>query len=831
MNERDDDVVKSGRARSHRVWLVVTAVWLMGAAWALSAVPADQMPPSWVAALLPGASSDLDVLGGAHVTVRTRSGAAFDEAARATVVARLGPIGGNLVDDAGDRLIISVAGDEGPALLERVLRPGRLELMEVEEGSALMRKLYARVGATDDPGSAMDPRAAELGIVAEVDAWSHEETGQDHGDWYLAADSPEALETYLREVARAEPSLRPAPGFRLALEESAFGDASRAWRTYYLLDRAAIDNRHIAGAQVYWNEMTGLPEVLVELTGDGAERFADWTGRIAGKKLAIVLDGVVTTAPVVQARITGGGATIQMGSGTVQEKEQEATALAAVLGTRPLGVETELERVETVEPVVSDAELQLARALLAALVGLILAAPLALLSRLVQPVDPRVAPAGTHARRRSLPWSRGAVTVVGTLLAAASGYVLLPGLDREEVAVLAESGPYGPLSLFALGVQPFLSAFLLVELVALAVPRWRALRTGGPTARARLGSATVGAGLVLALVQSWFVATWLGELAQGPSLTVSPPFALAVLSLAAGSTLLALLALVIDRHGLGNGFVAVFLADVAVEGRVLLRGLGHDDTPVETRVAMVVGIGLIVVLTSIVVRLRLPRPAAPGGFRLPTAGLFPLAWATAAVTVLSFWPGATASLTEWLQGGGRAGASPALHLLVLVALSLIASWLFSRPSGVGVTATAVDPAGARLLWLGFAAATGASTVYLLALFGIEELGVAWGGSWIVSVAAIALATAAAMDLVAEWRATWRRGDLVPLWPMHQVQLVEPVVAALARIGIDAHARGLYARSMLHFFGPHVPIVLWVPRGRADEARQVISTQLGLDGSG
>jgi len=112
---------------------------------------------------------------------------------------------------------------------------------------------------------------------------------------------------------------------------------------------------------------------------------------------------------------------------------------------------------------------------------------------------------------------------------------------------------------------------------------------------------------------------------------------------------------------------------------------------------------------------------------------------------------------------------------------------------------------------------------LLALLGRWQAVVL--GYFGIALSSVAIATAIIMDLVAEWRAFARRDDLVPIWPLHQVQRVDLVTDALARNQIDVHARGLHLRLLLHFFGPFVPVLLYVPAEQAEEARAIIRAQL------
>jgi preprotein translocase subunit SecD len=60
------------------------------------------------------------------------------------------------------------------------------------------------------------------------------------------------------------------------------------------------------------------------LTPDGTKQFAEITGQNIGKRLAIVIDGQLITAPVIRSPITGGKGQI-----TGNFTEQEAKDLAA----------------------------------------------------------------------------------------------------------------------------------------------------------------------------------------------------------------------------------------------------------------------------------------------------------------------------------------------------------------------------------------------------------------------------------------------------------------------------------------------------------------------
>jgi len=106
------------------------------------------------------------------------------------------------------------------------------------------------------------------------------------------------------------------------------------WRTYYLYSKAEVTGDMVRDAQAQPDPSDrGLGGWLVrmELTGVGADRFEDITGRNVKKRFAIILDSKVESAPVIQTKIPGGIATITMGSSNVEQQITDARKLELVL--------------------------------------------------------------------------------------------------------------------------------------------------------------------------------------------------------------------------------------------------------------------------------------------------------------------------------------------------------------------------------------------------------------------------------------------------------------------------------------------------------------------
>lgn len=78
--------------------------------------------------------------------------------------------------------------------------------------------------------------------------------------------------------------------------------------------------------------------VALELSKEGAEKFAEATSRLVGQQIAINLDGALVSAPVVQTAITDGKAVITVGGG--EDAETQAKTLASIIrsGHLPFGL-------------------------------------------------------------------------------------------------------------------------------------------------------------------------------------------------------------------------------------------------------------------------------------------------------------------------------------------------------------------------------------------------------------------------------------------------------------------------------------------------------------
>jgi preprotein translocase subunit SecD len=104
-----------------------------------------------------------------------------------------------------------------------------------------------------------------------------------------------------------------------------------------LKSRALLTGDSIETAKVQISDRFGEPNVSIKFNAQGARDFERITGENVKKRLAITLDGVVRSAPVIQERISGGNAQIT-GSFTMDEAKDLAIVLRAGALPAPVSI-------------------------------------------------------------------------------------------------------------------------------------------------------------------------------------------------------------------------------------------------------------------------------------------------------------------------------------------------------------------------------------------------------------------------------------------------------------------------------------------------------------
>lgn len=126
-------------------------------------------------------------------------------------------------------------------------------------------------------------------------------------------------------------------------EDPATGAVSRV--PYVLKQEVVLTGDYLTDAQVSLSNTYGQPVVEFKLDAAGSKLFEELTGENIGKRMAIVLDDNVYSAPVIKSKIPGGSAYIDGMSNM-----QEAKDLAIVLRAGSLPAPVKIEENRTVGP-------------------------------------------------------------------------------------------------------------------------------------------------------------------------------------------------------------------------------------------------------------------------------------------------------------------------------------------------------------------------------------------------------------------------------------------------------------------------------------------------
>ena len=163
-------------------------------------------------------------------------------------------------------------------------------------------------------------------------------------------------------------------------------------------------------------------------------------------------------------------------------------------------------------------------------------------------------------------------------------------------------GALSRFSIFALGIMPYISASIIMQLCTVVMPSLEALKKEGESGRRKITQYTRYGTLVLSLVQSYSIAIWL---AKSPGLVLDPGYSFmlgAVVSLVAGTMFLMWLGEQITERGLGNGISLIIFAGIAAG---LPRAIGQTLEQGRTGAyswVLILGIAaLVVAVTAFVV--------------------------------------------------------------------------------------------------------------------------------------------------------------------------------------------------------------------------------------
>lgn len=261
-------------------------------------------------------------------------------------------------------------------------------------------------------------------------------------------------------------------------------------------------------------------------------------------------------------------------------------------------------------------------------------------------------------------------------------HIPVPGIDPEELAKLFQSQAGGILGLFnmfsggalsrftvfALGIMPYISASIIMQLMSVVSPTLEALKKEGEAGRRKITQYTRYGTVVLAIVQAIGISV---ALESQPGLVIDPSLMFrftTVVSLVTGTMFLMWLGEQITERGLGNGISIIIFAGIVAGLPGATAGLFElVRTGSMSALAMLFIIVLVVLVTAFVVfvergqrRILVNYAKRQVGnkiyqgqtshlpLKLNMAGVIPPIFASSII----LFP---ATLTSWFSGGADGG--------------------------------------------------------------------------------------------------------------------------------------------------------------------------------
>ena len=184
-------------------------------------------------------------------------------------------------------------------------------------------------------------------------------------------------------------------------------------------------------------------------------------------------------------------------------------------------------------------------------------------------------------------------TIIALIVYRVGTFIPIPGIDpaafsnafnQQQGGILGmfnmfSGGAVQRMAVFALNVMPYISASIIVQLMATSVPSWERLKKEGEAGRKQLNQNTRYLTLVLAIGQSYGIAYGL-EASAGVVLNPGPFFlASTVITLTGGTIFLMWLGEQVTARGVGNGTsLIIFTGIVAGLPRVIFQSLSLAHT-------------------------------------------------------------------------------------------------------------------------------------------------------------------------------------------------------------------------------------------------------------
>jgi preprotein translocase subunit SecY len=276
------------------------------------------------------------------------------------------------------------------------------------------------------------------------------------------------------------------------------------------------------------------------------------------------------------------------------------------------------------------------------------------------------------------------------------------GNDLMGLVNLFSGGALLQLSVFALGIMPYITASIIVQLLRVVIPKFEELHKEGQSGTAKLTQYTRYLTIALAILQSTTVITIArsGRLFTGCSVDVIPDsswitLVIMVLTMTAGTGLIMWLGELITERGVGNGMSLLIFTSIAASFPTAMWSIAGGNNGITK---FIVVLAIIVLVIGLVVfveqsQRRIPVQYAKrmvgrrmyGGsstyipIKINMAGVIPIIFASSLLAIpgiIAQFGDQTAEWVQWISVNLAQPDAP-LHLVLYVVLIVFFCYFYT----------------------------------------------------------------------------------------------------------------------------------------------------------
>jgi preprotein translocase subunit SecY len=207
--------------------------------------------------------------------------------------------------------------------------------------------------------------------------------------------------------------------------------------------------------------------------------------------------------------------------------------------------------------------------------------------------------------------SRLLFVAIAILVYRLGAHIPVPGLDPQKLANffgeqqntifglfnMFSGGALSRVTVFAIGIMPYISASIMIQLFSVVVPKLEQLKKEGESGRRKINQYTRYLTLLLAIFQAFGMARWLAgqQIALQPGM---PFYFTAVVTLVTGTMFLMWLGEQITEKGIGNGISLIIFSGIVSSMPSAIASLLQQVKEGQMQALTVLIIAVVVVLVT-----------------------------------------------------------------------------------------------------------------------------------------------------------------------------------------------------------------------------------------